>query len=103
MRLQGECGRRKRSRERGIALLATAFGLVAIIGIAGISVDLGRMYIVKGELQAYTDAASISGALQLDGTSTGITRATNAARNVGNGTPAMGWDFGTKTINGATV
>jgi Flp pilus assembly protein TadG len=103
MRLTQYSGTRRRSRERGIALLATAFSLVAIIGIAGISVDLGRMYVVKGELQAYTDAASISGALQLDATSAGITRATNAINTLGTGTPAMGWDFGSKTISGATV
>jgi len=103
MRLTQDSGRRRRSRERGIALLATAFGLVAIIGIAGISVDLGRMYVVKGELQAYTDAAAISGTLQLDGTSAGISRATNAVGTLGTGNPAMGWDFGSKTITGATV
>jgi len=103
MRLTQYCGTRGRSRERGIALLATAFSLVAIIGIAGVSVDLGRMYVVKGELQAYTDAAAISGALQLDATSAGISRALNAVSTVGTGNPAMGWDFGSKTISGATV
>ena len=95
--------RRRGPQERGIALLMTAFGLVAIIGIAGITVDLGRMYIVKGELQAYTDAASVSGALQLDATSAGISRAIDAANNVGTGNPAMGWDFGSKTISGSAI
>ena len=52
MRLTQDSGRHRESREQGIALIATALGLVAIIGIAGITVDLGRMYIVKGELQA---------------------------------------------------
>src|SRR5947207_8875466 len=57
------------SRERGFALIATALGLIAIVGIAGISVDVGRMYIAKNELMAYTDAASIAAGLELDGTS----------------------------------
>src|ERR1700730_6861090 len=91
------------SGERGFALIATAFGLVAIVGVAGISVDLGRMYIAKNELMAYSDAASIAGALQLDGTAAGITRAQNAAAGMGTGAHAMGWDFATKPITGATL
>jgi hypothetical protein len=89
--------------ERGFALIATAFGLVAIVAVAGISVDLGRMYIAKNELMAYSDAASIAGALQLDGTAAGITRAQNAAAVMGTGAHAMGWDFATKPITGATL
>jgi Flp pilus assembly protein TadG len=91
------------SRERGFALIATAFGLIAIVGIAGISVDLGRMYIAKNELMAYTDAASIAAALELDGTSAGVTRAQNAAAGMGTGAHAMGWDFASKPITGATL
>lgn len=90
-------------QERGFALIATAFGLVAILGIAGLSVDLGRMYIAKNELMAYSDAASIAAALQLDGTPAGITRAQNAAAGMGTGPHAMGWDFAAKPITGATL
>lgn len=93
----------RRPGERGFALIATALGLVAVIGIAGISVDLGRMYVAKSELMAYTDAASIAAALQLDGTAAGITRAENAAAGMGTGSNAMGYDFATKQITGATV
>jgi hypothetical protein len=87
---------------RGFTLIATAASLVAIVGIAGISVDLGRMFIAKSELMAYTDAASIAGALQLDGTTAGITRALNAAGGMATGANAMGWDFAVKTISGQT-
>ncbi len=93
---------RRRSSERGFALLATAAGLLAIVGIAGITVDLGRMYIAKNELMAYTDAASIAAAVQLDGTTAGLTRAINAGAAMGTGANAMGWDFATKQITGAT-
>src|SRR5690349_783791 len=93
---------RHRSSERGFALIATALGLLAIVGMAGITVDLGRMYIAKNELMAYTDAASIAAAVQLDGTSAGITRAQNAGAAMGTGAHAMGWDFATKQITGAT-
>src|SRR5579862_447298 len=90
-------------REKGFILIATALALVAIMGIAGISVDVGRMYIVKSELLVYTDAASISAALQLDGTPTGIVRAQNAAAGMGTGANAMAYDFATKPITGAAV
>src|SRR5712692_7535282 len=90
-------------RERGIALIATAASLVVIVGIAGVSVDVGRMYIAKSELMAYTDAASIAGALQLDGTAAGISRAQNAAAGMASGPKAMGWDFASKPVHGATL
>jgi Flp pilus assembly protein TadG len=90
-------------RERGIALIATAASLIAIVGIAGVSVDLGRMYIAKSELMAYTDAASVAAALQLDGTAAGITRAQNAAAGMASWANAMGWDFATKPVAGATL
>src|SRR6266481_6582365 len=93
---------RRRAGERGFALIATAVGLLAIVGMAGITVDLGRMYIAKNELMAYTDAASIAAAVQLDGTTAGITRAQNAGAAMGTGAHAMGWDFATKQIAGAT-
>src|SRR5260370_15904094 len=93
----------QQSRERGFALIATAFGLIAILGIAGLSVDLGRMYIAKNELMAYSDAASIAAALQLDGTAAGITRAQNAADGMATGPHAMGWDFAAQPITGATL
>src|SRR5437660_8997002 len=93
----------QQSRERGFVLIATAFGLIAMLGVAGLSVDLGRMYIAKNELMAYSDAASIAAALQLDGTPAGITRAHNAAAGIGTGPHAMGWDFAAKPITGATL
>lgn len=95
--------RMSHSDERGFALIATAVSLVAIIGIAGVSVDLGRMYIVKSELMAYTDASSVAAALQLDGTAAGITRAQNAVTGLAGGGNAMGWDFDSKTISSVTV
>lgn len=89
--------------ERGFALLATGVGLLAIVGIAGITVDLGRMYIAKNELMAYTDAASIAAAVQLDGTAAGITRAKNAGAAMGTGANAMGWDFATSRLRAPPI
>jgi Flp pilus assembly protein TadG len=67
-----------RSGRRGYILVATTISLVFLLGVAGLAVDVGRMYITKNEAQAYVDSASLSAAMQLDGTSDGITRAANA-------------------------
>ena len=99
-KIEGSC---QCPRERGFALMATGLGLAAVLGIAGISVDLGRVYIAKSELMAFTDAAAVAAALQLDATTAGITRAQNAAAGMGTGSNAMGWDFAAKTITGATL
>jgi hypothetical protein len=52
--------------------------LIALIGMLGLAVDLGRVYITKNEAQAFTDAAALAGARCLNGKSSGITNA-NAA------------------------
>src|SRR5713101_3005911 len=92
----------RNSSQRGFALLATAACLLVVVGMAGVSVDVGRMNNAKNELMAYTDAASIAAAVQLDGTTAGITNAKNAGAAMGTGANAMGWDFATKQISGAT-
>jgi len=49
--------------------------------MAGLAVDIGRMYVTKSEAQSFVDSAAFSAALQLDGTSAGITRAQSAVAN----------------------
>src|SRR6266404_6886173 len=82
-------------RERGFTLMAVAASLLAIMGMAGLAIDLGRIYYVKSEMQTFCDIAALNAAMQLDGTSAGITAA-NAAVSSTAGT--MKWDIGTKTI-----
>ena len=65
-------------KEQGFVLVVTAALIVAVVGMAGLGVDLGRMYVARNELQSFTDSASIAAALQLDGTSSGITDAQNS-------------------------
>jgi hypothetical protein len=60
-------------------ILATALSFVVLLGFAGVVIDIGRMYVARSEAQAYTDAASIAAALELDGTTAGISRAVAAA------------------------
>ena len=44
------CGPRSR---QGFVLLSTAVAMVGVIGLLGLAVDVGRIYVTKSELQAY--------------------------------------------------
>lgn len=84
--------------ERGYTLLATGACVVAMVGMVGLAVDIGRMYIVRNEIQAYVDAAALAATLQLDGTTAGITRAKGAVAASTNR-----WHLGTTAFTGTQV
>lgn len=85
-------------REAGFTVLVTAVSAVCIFGMAGLAVDVGRMYITKNEAQSYADSAALYAAQQLNGTSAGLTAADSAAANV-----PMKWGFGTAAFSGTVV
>ena len=85
-------------RDRGVVLLVFAAMVFGVVAICGLAIDLGQMYVAKGELQNYTDAAAIASALKLDGTTTGIAQATSEALNNVNT-----WKFGTGSASNVTV
>jgi uncharacterized membrane protein len=64
-----------RERSRGFTMAVTAAGLFMLVGMLGLAVDLGRIFIVKSEGQAYADIAAMAAARKLDGKSSGITAA----------------------------
>jgi hypothetical protein len=66
-----------------------------LIGMAGLALDLGRMYVAKNELQGFADAAALAAAFELDGTSQGIARATAVATS-GPGTVPNRWQYGSQ-------
>jgi Flp pilus assembly protein TadG len=66
---------KRKTREKGFTLITTAFCLIAMIGVIGLAIDAGRLYIAKSEVQNFTDSASIAATLELDGTWQGIYRA----------------------------
>lgn len=68
------------------------------MAVAGLGIDIGRMYLIKSELQAFADAAALSAALRLDGTDQGIEGARQAAAELAAGPNAMMWDMGTRPI-----
>jgi len=64
--------------QRGYLLLATAIASIAVMGAAGLAIDLGRMYVAKNETQAYTDAAAVAAAFELNGEQAGLQAARDA-------------------------
>lgn len=59
-------------RQRGAVLLLVTFSLIAILGFAALAIDVGRLYIIKSQLQNAADAGALAGAKPLDGTSAGV-------------------------------
>ncbi len=58
--------------QNGVAIVIVAISIIALLGVAAIAIDLGYLYIVKGELQNAADAGALAGAQVLyinDGTS----------------------------------
>jgi Flp pilus assembly protein TadG len=72
--------RRVEKSEKGFSLLTTAVCTVVMIGTTGLAIDVGQMFIVKNELQAYADAAALAAAAKLDGTKQGVDNAQTAAQ-----------------------
>jgi Flp pilus assembly protein TadG len=87
--------RARKDGERGFTLITTGVCSVAMLGMLALAVDLGRMYVVKNEMQSYTDAASLAAVLELDGTQAGITRALNAVAASTNR-----WNMGASAFSG---
>lgn len=70
---------RPRRRQRGIALILVTVGALALIGMAGLALDLGVTYIAKSRLQNALDAAALRGAKILNKTRS-VSLATAAAQ-----------------------
>src|SRR5215213_5829687 len=59
----------KQKNRRGSVLVMVALMLAALMGVAAIAADIGRFYVVAGELQTAADAAALKGASVLQLTS----------------------------------
>lgn len=84
-------------RQKGFVLIATGISIFALLGATGLAVDLGRMYIAKNEIQAFSDAAALLAAQQLDGTNNGI----SAAKTSGAAAKVY-WSLATQTVSNPT-
>ncbi len=72
---------RTRRRQSGIAAVAVTIGLVAMLAMAGLALDVGRLVLNKSRLQSTVDAAALSAAKVLDQTGS-TAQASAAARAV---------------------
>jgi hypothetical protein len=88
----------KNPRERGFVLLTMTLCAIAMVGVLGMAVDVGRAFIAKNETQAFCDSAAMSAAVALDGTATGIANAKTAVTNSKNS-----WNMNTTTVASPTV
>jgi Putative Flp pilus-assembly TadE/G-like len=84
--------------ERGFVLITMAVTIAGVLAVAGLAVDLGRIFVAKNEVQTYCDAAALTAASTLDGTIAGINRAANSFFPSPNQ-----WNFGAAGITGATA
>lgn len=84
----------RQNSRRGFVVIALSLSLAFLVGVVGLAVDIGRMYVAKSEAQAFCDAAALSAAVKLDGTASGIT----AAKAAVTGSFQLPWNFGNDTI-----
>ncbi len=71
---------KRRASERGAAAIQLLVILVPVLfGFMGFALDLGRLYLIRGELNQAASSMALSAARQLIGTSAATDYATNAA------------------------
>ncbi len=85
-------------RRRGYVVIATAISVFVLIGMLGLAVDMGRLYIYKSEAQAFADSAAIAAATKLDGKKSGLDAAEAVVANSVNR-----FNFNTQAIPAAAL
>lgn len=71
----------RRRRQSGFTLMLMGALSVVMLGVMGLAFDIGRMYIVKNELQTFCDSAAVASVRNLDGLRNGVTLAHTTALN----------------------
>ena len=71
---------KKSNRQSGYGLIFAAIGMVALLGAAGLSVDIGYLRYQRRQMQSAADSAALAGAAQL-GAGGGTAQAVIAARS----------------------
>jgi len=77
--------------------------MTLLIGVAALAIDFGRLYVIRAELQSFTDAAALTAARDFDGTAASLDRAKADAQKLAEGPHAMRWDMGSQPIAHVTV
>jgi Flp pilus assembly protein TadG len=87
-----------RAKQRGYILVMFTLSLFVLLGVCGLAIDAGRMYMVKSESQSFTDAAALNAMVTLAGNPSAFTAAGTAA----SGTNKK-WQFGYNSFTGVTT
>jgi Flp pilus assembly protein TadG len=87
-----------RSSQRGFVLIAMSITMLLLLAVMGLAFDLGRVYIARNEAQVFTDAAAMSAASKLDGSSAGVAKARESVARL-----PMRWNLGTREFTGVIV
>jgi Flp pilus assembly protein TadG len=74
--------RRSVKRQHGVVAIIAALCLLVFMGIAGLAIDMGRLFVIKAELQGAADSCVLSAARELDGKTDSLQRAINAGVRV---------------------
>ena len=69
--------------QKGGVAIIVALSLPVLIGMAGLALDLGKLYVTKTELQNAADACALAAAVELDGTASQFAIAENRGIAVG--------------------
>jgi Flp pilus assembly protein TadG len=78
--------------------------MVVMLAAVGLSIDLGRMFVYKNELQTFADASALAAVSQLDGTQTGVVGAETTATNGPLGTTRPnGYNFDTVAVSNVST
>lgn len=69
-------------KQQGATLVMTAIFIVVLMGVGALALDMGRLFILRTQMQNAVDAAALAAAKELDGESDAWNRAIEAARNL---------------------
>ena len=72
------------AEQRGSIIVQATLIIVVVMGMIGLALDGGRLFMVHSDLQDLADAAALAGAAKLDGTAGARQRADAAARDLNN-------------------
>lgn len=67
-------------RQRGAIMIMMALIIIVLIGVAALALDIGRLVVLRSQMQNAADAAALAAAVELNGEDDAITRAKAAAR-----------------------
>lgn len=70
-------------KQRGAVAIMVGLSIAVLIGMIGLALDLGRMFVIKTELQNTADACALAAAKELDGKTNAKARADTAGILVG--------------------